>query len=93
VSEEENSYFILPNGVQVIQGLIPRGSAAVRDERSEFLMVQGSALGVNTLYYEATENIDSAITREKVLKKWNREWKLKLIGKSNPYWKDLSNEI
>jgi putative endonuclease len=45
------------------------------------------------VYYESTENVASAIEREKVLKKWNRSWKLKLIEKSNPYWKDLSSEI
>ena len=35
-------------------------------------------------YYEITNDIESAIEREKQLKKWNRKWKLKLIEKSNP---------
>jgi putative endonuclease len=34
-----------------------------------------------------------AITREKQLKKWNRKWKLELIEKVNPEWKDLYDEI
>ncbi|MGH6611334.1 MAG: GIY-YIG nuclease family protein, partial [Burkholderiaceae bacterium] len=36
--------------------------------------------GVKTLvWYEATNNIEAAILREKQIKKWNRAWKLKLI--------------
>ena len=46
--------------------------------------------GVDMLvYYEATENIESAIQREKRIKKWNRDWKLRLIEKMNPQWEDL----
>ncbi len=46
--------------------------------------------GVHMLvYYEATGNIYSAIEYEKRLKKWNRIWKLRLIEKNNPNWKDL----
>ena len=46
--------------------------------------------GVHRLaYYELHQNMASAITREKQLKKWNRAWKLKLIEKHNPDWKDL----
>ncbi|MBU1102072.1 GIY-YIG nuclease family protein [Patescibacteria group bacterium] len=41
------------------------------------------------VYYESTNNVRSAITREKQLKKWNRKWKIGLIEKNNPRWKDL----
>lgn len=45
---------------------------------------------VNRLvYYEQTNNIESAITREKQMKEWKREWKIKLIQENNPEWKDL----
>jgi putative endonuclease len=33
--------------------------------------------------------MDSAISREKRIKKWRREWKVELIEKENPGWKDL----
>lgn len=46
----------------------------------------------NLVYYEETDDVSIAITREKQLKKWNREWKLKLIEKENPGWKDLSRD-
>ena len=46
--------------------------------------------GVDKLvWYEQHETAESAITREKRIKKWNRDWKLKLIEEKNPYWNDL----
>ena len=46
--------------------------------------------GVHKLvYYEITDDIESAITREKRLKKWKREWKIEMIEKCNPEWNDL----
>ncbi len=46
--------------------------------------------GVHRLvWYESTNNIESAIQREKQIKKWNRSWKIRLIEETNPQWKDL----
>ncbi len=45
------------------------------------------------VYFEETPDINTAILREKRLKKWNRDWKLKLIESKNPDWKDLFEEI
>jgi putative endonuclease len=45
------------------------------------------------VYYEVHNEIEEAITREKQIKKWNRNWKLRLIEERNPDWKDLYNEI
>jgi len=45
------------------------------------------------VYYEYTQDVISAITREKQLKKWNREWKIRLIEEKNPDWRDLYDEI
>jgi putative endonuclease len=45
------------------------------------------------VYYEAHDNAESAITREKRIKKWRRNWKLRLIEESNPHWKDLYDGI
>lgn len=42
------------------------------------------------VYFEKTNDILSAITREKQLKKWRRAKKEGLIGSMNPTWKDLS---
>ncbi len=42
------------------------------------------------VYYEVHEDLNEAITREKQLKKWNREWKINLIEEENSDWIDLS---
>ena len=47
--------------------------------------------GVDKLvYYEIFDNIELAIAREKQLKKWKRAWKIELIEKNNPTWRDIS---
>ena len=45
------------------------------------------------VYYELFEDMETAITREKQLKKWNRDWKIRLIEKENANWDDLWEEI
>jgi len=41
------------------------------------------------VWYELHGTMDSAISREKQLKKWNRAWKIRLIEERNSYWNDL----
>lgn len=50
--------------------------------------------GVHRLvWYEVHESMESAITREKALKKWARAWKIQLIENTNPTWADLYDDI
>ena len=56
-----------------------RGSIFVRDY-NVFRLV----------YVESFERPDEAIAREKQLKHWNRDWKIRLIEEDNPEWTDLS---
>jgi putative endonuclease len=42
------------------------------------------------VYFEEHETYEEAYTRERQMKKWKRIWKLNLIEKDNPDWKDLS---
>ncbi len=47
--------------------------------------------GCRTLvWYEQTDSMIGAIEREKAIKTWRRSWKLALIEKGNPQWKDLA---
>ena len=50
--------------------------------------------GVHRLvYYEEFASILEARARERVLKRWRREWKFALIEKVNPNWRDLTDEL
>ena len=45
------------------------------------------------VWFESHTDVEAAILREKEIKKWRRAWKLELIGKENPQWRDLYGEI
>lgn len=50
--------------------------------------------GVDKLvYYEIFDDMANAIMREKQMKKWNRDWKIKRIEETNPDWDDLYESI
>ena len=50
--------------------------------------------GVHYLvWFEATNDVQGAIQREKRMKKWDRQWKINLIEKENPEWADLYKEL
>lgn len=43
----------------------------------------------NLVYYEAFDNTETAIVREKQIKNWKRQWKVNVINETNPHWEDL----
>lgn len=45
------------------------------------------------VYYETTDDVYTAISREKQIKSWKRAKKTELINSMNPEWKDLYNDI
>ena len=45
------------------------------------------------VYYETTNDVESAIAREKQIKGWNRKRKNKLVESKNPDWKDLYDDL
>jgi putative endonuclease len=50
--------------------------------------------GVKTLvWYEEHDRMETAILREKQIKKWYRGWKIELIEQTNPTWRDLFEEL
>jgi putative endonuclease len=62
----------------------------VREHKQDFVEGFTKQYGVHDLvWYEQHEDMLAAITREKALKEWMRAWKLELIEKMNPEWKDL----
>jgi putative endonuclease len=45
------------------------------------------------MYFEELDDAQQMVIRERQLKVWKREWKLELIEKTNPHWKDLYDDI
>ncbi|MCW4454252.1 GIY-YIG nuclease family protein [Flavobacterium sp. MXW15] len=45
------------------------------------------------VWYEMHDTMESAILREKQIKKWRRAWKMRLIDESNPSWRDLWPDV
>ena len=66
----------------------------VWEHKSGFVQGHTSRYNITDLvWYEAHDTMESAITREKVLKRWKRGWKLRLFAESNPTWRDLYEEL
>ncbi|MBT7952116.1 MAG: GIY-YIG nuclease family protein [Gammaproteobacteria bacterium] len=66
----------------------------VWEHKSDFVEGFTKKYCVHTLvWYELHETMESAIQREKALKKWNRKWKIRLIESFNSEWKELYQSI
>jgi putative endonuclease len=62
----------------------------VGEHRAKVIPGFSRRYGVDRLvWYEGYDRIDEAIGREKMLKKWRRDWKIRLIEDLNPDWSDL----
>jgi putative endonuclease len=72
--------------VGVTNNLAVRAHQHRRGEGSEFTRKYGVT---QLVWYEFHSDINEAITREKRIKKWKRQWKLALIESFNPQWADL----
>lgn len=82
-----------PNGTLYI-GMTNNLKRRVYEHKQKLVDGFTKKYDVNTLvYYEVHETVESAITREKQLKHWNRLWKLKLVNEFNPEWDDLYNSL
>jgi len=90
-----NSYYVYiitnrKNGVLYI-GVTNNIQRRIYEHKNK--LIQGFSSKYNLfmlVYYEETTDIKSAIEKEKRLKSWKRSWKIELIEKDNPKWKDLS---
>ena len=66
----------------------------VWQHKNDFVPGFTSTHGVHDLvWYEIHETLASAATRERAIKKWNRQWKFRLILEMNPNWDDLYWDI
>ena len=66
----------------------------IQEHKSQCVKCFTQKYNLNKLvYFEITDNIEDALNREKQLKNWKRQWKIDLITKINPSFKDLSTDI
>jgi len=66
----------------------------VSEHRADLVEGFTEKYGVHALvWFEQTPNVAAAIQREKQIKKWRRSWKIELIERGNPDWRDLYGEI
>ena len=71
-------------------GLTSRLSQRIAEHRDGMIAGFTKRYGVKRLVYlEPFQDIHEAIAREKALKKWRRTWKIELIERGNPDWRDL----
>jgi len=66
----------------------------VWEHKQDFVEGFTKKYGAHSLvWFEMHVDMMSAISREKALKEWKRDWKLALIEKANPQWKDLYDDL
>ena len=94
--QKEPTVYILASGrhstlyIGVTSDLLAR----IHQHRESLIKGFTSSYGVTRLvHFERFDDMISAITREKQLKKWNRAWKIELIETRNPHWEDLATTI
>ncbi len=87
--------YILTNYYQTTFYIGVTGDLQKRIREHKNKVVEGFTKKYNVdrlVYYELTNNVESALNREKQLKRWHRDWKINLIKEKNPEFKDLSLE-
>jgi putative endonuclease len=92
------SYFVYilasrRNGTRYI-GVTNDLGRRIREHKGKFVPGFTRKYGVEKLvYFEEYPSILEARARERTLKRWQRAWKLALIEKMNPQWRDLSSDL
>ncbi len=82
-----------PNGTLYI-GVTSNLSKRVFEHKNHLTQGFSDKYDIEILvWYELHNSMESAINREKAIKKWNRNWKLRIIEEFNPEWKDLYEDI
>ncbi len=66
----------------------------VHEHKSDWLMdSRRHMVCTHLVHYETVDDIESAIVREKQIKRWKRAWKVELIEGTNPDWRDLFPDL
>jgi putative endonuclease len=95
---QRKTYFVYilankPNGT-LYTGMTSNLTARIWQHKNNVVEGFSEKYSVHRLvYFEEHLSPSDAILREKQIKKWNREWKIRLIEEKNPNWKDLWEDI
>ena len=82
-----------PHGVLYV-GVTNELIRRIHEHRTDAVPGFTQRYGVHSLvWFEATESILAAIQREKQIKDWTRQWKIELIERTNPMWRDLFESL
>lgn len=96
MNEKQYYVYIITNKIHTVLYIGVTSDLIKRIYQHKNKLVKGFTEKYNIdrlVYFEATTDIMSAITREKQLKKWKREWKERLINEKNSEWKDLYEDL
>ena len=96
MSEKQYHVYIMTNPTDTVLYIGVTGNIARRMEEHRSHLLSGFTDKYNCIklvYVETTNDIESAILREKQLKGWTRKRKIALIESMNPEWKDLANAL
>jgi putative endonuclease len=96
VSAKQPTVYLLASGERGTLYIGVTGSLKQRTWEHREGLVEGFTKqhGVKRLvWFERCADFPTAISREKQLKKWNRAWKIELIEKTNPGWRDLWEDV
>ena len=92
-TKEYNYYvYIMTNKLNTVLyiGVTDNLTRRVYEHKNKVIKGFTEKYNINKLvYFETTKNVNSAIAREKVLKRWKRDWKFSLIEEKNKNWEDL----
>ena len=96
-TKEHNYYvYIMTNKINTVLyvGVTDNLIRRIYEHKNKVIKGFTEKYNINKLvYFETTKDVNSAIAREKVLKRWKRDWKVSLIEEKNKNWEDLYNSI
>jgi len=88
--------YILASGFHgtLFTGVTSNLLGRVSQHREEITKGFTTRYGVKRLaWFEVHETMEAAISRERSIKRWQREWKVKLVESTNPTWRDLAEDF
>ena len=82
-----------PNGTLYV-GSTSDLAKRIYQHKNKFVAGFTSRYSISSLvYFEEYQEVTDMAQREKRLKEWKRQWKIALIEKQNPRWKDLFDDL